>query len=233
MKLALMQPYLFPYLGYFQLISACDTFVVHDDVQYIKGGWINRNRIGMNGRDHLFTLSVASAPSSALINERTFSSQHRAEVAKLRRVLEAAYRKAPHFSSTMDIVDEVFASEDIGVSRVATRSLALVCKRLGIERRWLLSSELAKNDTLKGQDRVLEIARVLGATGYMNAIGGLELYERAAFIERGIAIDFLRMRFVPYAQLSPTFVPGLSILDVLMFNSLDRTRELLTEYDLV
>jgi hypothetical protein len=233
MKLAVMQPYLFPYLGYFQLIAACDAFVLLDDVQYINRGWITRNRVCLNGADHMFTLSVANAPLSARINERVFSPQLPTEVNKLRRLLEHAYRKAPHFAAVAELFDETFSTDENDVARVTARSVQLVCRYLGIERRWFVSSQLQKNEELHGQERILEINRVLGATEYFNPIGGTELYDRKAFEAAGIPLHFVKSRPTSYSQFGAPFVPNLSILDVLMFNSVSETQALLYEYDLL
>jgi hypothetical protein len=232
-EVTLMQPYLFPYLGYFQLISMSDMFVIHDDVQFIKGGWINRNRILLGDRDKLFTLPIQKASSDLEINKRNFAPSFKEHKDKFKRLLEMAYYKAPYCSSVKELISEVLESEVRDIAVFISRSMRIICDYLSIETKFILSSEIEKDETLKGQDRVIEINQLLGSTHYINPIGGMELFSKEAFRKAGIELSFLRMRPVVYKQYNNEFVPNLSIIDVMMFNSREEIKELLGEYDLL
>jgi len=232
-KLAIMQPYLFPYLGYFQLINSVDLFVVYDDVQFIKGGWINRNRILLNSIAHMFSFPVKKTPLSHKICERHFTEDFDTIAKRFLKTLEVAYRGAPAYSDTVKLITAILDSEDLNVASIISRSMRIICDYLSIETEFILSSEIEKDETLKGQDRVIEINRILGSTHYINPIGGMELYSKEAFRKAGIELSFLRMRPVVYKQYNNEFVPNLSIIDVMMFNSREEIKELLGEYDLL
>jgi hypothetical protein len=233
MRLGMQQPYLFPYLGYYQLIQAVEQFVIYDDVQYIKGGWINRNRILLQGRPFRFTLSLQNDSRSTLINERCFSGKHQEEKAMFLKTLRCAYRKAPYFTDVFNLIETIFAFDEPNLVQMLTYSLKITCKYLGIKTPFLVASMLEKDCTLKRENRMFNICTRLGADHYINAIGGQELYSKADFLARDIRLDFLQSRFVEYRQFDNEFIPNLSIIDVMMFNSKQQITELLELYDLV
>jgi len=233
MKLAIMQPYLFPYLGYFQLISAVDTFVVYDDAQYMKGGWINRNRILVNGEPKYITLpTTRSEASDLLINQRHFVPEFQEAKLAVLRQIEAAYRKAPYFAETLQLVQTCFQCDDTNVALFVAQSIRFCCQHLGISTPIKVSSALAKDANLRAQERVIDMNKVLGADQYLNATGGRELYRKEDFAEHGITLSFIQMHDIHYVQFDKPFTPNLSILDVLMFNPPERSRELLTKFDI-
>ena len=232
MKLGIMQPYLFPYIGYFQLIAMVDTFVIHDDVQYIKAGWINRNRILVNDRPRYVTLPVRKGPTSLAINERVFADAFESDKKKMLRQIEDAYRKAPCFDTVFPLLEDSLAGAERNVSAFVVGTLQACCRYLKIETPFVLSSETVRFDDLKGQDRVLEINAFLGATHYINTIGGKELYDRDQFMRRGLKLSFLRLRPIRYRQFAGEYVANLSIIDVMMFNRVEKIASLLQEYDL-
>ena len=233
-----MQPYLFPYLGYFQLIAAVDRFVVYDDVSFIKNGWINRNRIlggGAAGREPepaYFTVPLEGASSFKAIREVGVSPDPRWR-AKLLKTLAQTYARAPCFREVYPLVESVLGATEARVSALAVASLRAVAAYLALEAEFVPSSAAYENGELRGQERVLDICRREGATTYVNPSGGRELYARDAFAARGVTLRFLEPQLRAYPQLRPPFVPGLSIIDVLMFNPRDRVRELLDDYRLV
>jgi len=233
MKLGIMQPYVFPYIGYFQLINAVDQFVIHDDVQWIKGGWINRNRILVQGKPHYITLPLKKDSTLLDINQRELSADFENQKKRIIRQIEGTYRKAPHFASVMEVVSQCFACQERNVSTFIVNSLHVCCTYLGISTQFVLSSQLDKRNELRGQDRVLEINFVMEASHYINPIGGTELYEKERFVENGLRLSFIKARNVAYDQKGEdVFVPFLSIIDVMMFNSKNQIAELLKEYDL-
>jgi hypothetical protein len=233
-KIAIMQPYLFPYIGYFQLIHDVDLFVIHDDVQYIKGGWINRNRILVNGgEEYLFTFSLQKSSSSAKINERFFSKEIKNEKLKFLRMIEHSYKRAPFFYNIKPIIQDIMDYEQRNISDFISYSLKVICEYLEIKTPFIYSSCIDKNDNLKGEARVIDINKSLHSTCYINPIGGVELYSKSRFKQEGIDLYFLKPKLIHYKQFNSDFVPWLSIIDVLMFNSKDTIRTFLDEYELI
>lgn len=223
MKLAIMQPYLFPYIGYFQLIRAVDAFVVYDDVAYRKGGMINRNYVLANDRRQRLTMSVLGGSPNRLINQIEVGSNK----PKLLKTIRHCYARAPYFDAVFPILIEVLSCPVSNLALFLDHQLKRICDYLDLCPVWKMSSELNKNDLLRGQDRVLEICGALGASRYINLPGGAALYDPLAFANRGIELAFLRPGISSYGQYGAPFVPNLSIIDVLMFNGKEGTRQLL------
>lgn len=232
-KIAIMQPYLFPYIGYFQLIQMADTFVIHDDVQYIKAGWINRNRLLLNGVDHLFVFNVKHDSHTLEINKREFSEKINESKKKFCKILELAYQKAPYFEETYEFIIDTINNDIMNVSNAIIYTIQRVCAHLDIQTPLFTSSLLDKDNSLKGQDRVINICKTVKATNYINAIGGQELYSKEIFSKNGIKLNFLKTKPIIYKQYNNEFVPNLSIIDVLMFNSKKQIKELLEEFELI
>jgi hypothetical protein len=229
MKLAIMQPYLFPYLGYFQLIHAVDTFVIFDDVNYINKGWINRNRILVNGMEHLFTLQLNKASQNVLINEISAGENGRA----LLKTIELAYKKAPHFKAAFPIVERVLLSEEKKLHRLIGHSLVQISGYLGIETEFRYSSEIEKDNALRAQARIINLCEVLNAGTYINPINGRDLYSREEFEQHQIELYFLQTGSIHYRHCADPFVPWLSIIDVMMHNSASEISTMLNNYSLV
>jgi len=229
MKVAIMQPYFFPYIGYFQLIAASDVFVLHDDVQYIKGGWVNRNRILLNGEARLITLPVRKGEYHLPINARYYVEEKQ-PYRDIINLIKQAYAKAPGFQNIFPLLNELLAFEDKNVARFNENLIRRIAEYLGIESHIVISSKMEKDNSLAGEPRVLEICQRLGATDYTNPIGGTELYHHQAFREHGICLHFLEALNVPYPQSGNAWIPYLSIIDVLMFNSVNSVKTLLTQY---
>jgi hypothetical protein len=229
MNLAIMQPYIFPYIGYFQLIKAVDTFVIYDDVNFIKQGWINRNRILYNGRETMFNIILKGSSSFKKINEiEVVYDAH-----KLITTIEHAYRKAPYFSEIYPLLTDIFLFKEINLARYLVNSLNVTIKYLGIKASILLSSEIKKNSLLKGEDKVIDICKQLKATNYINAFGGQKLYSKEKFAENGLILNFIKSKPIIYTQFKNKFVPWLSIIDVMMFNSQASISEMLEQYEIL
>lgn len=227
-----MQPYLFPYLGYFQLIHAADKFVFFDDVNFIKNGWINRNRMLLDASPHYFTVPLAGASPFMPISEVRFEVPGERWKRKMRGTFEQAYRSAPHRDEGLRLVDAVLASQTDSIGELARRSVQLTLEYLDLRRDIVESSRSYGNDHLKGQARVLDICRREGARAYVNAPGGRELYDAGEFRSAGVDLLFLDPRFPQYPQGGGTFVPGLSILDIVMQCAASEARALLDQYEL-
>lgn len=228
MKLGIMQPYFFPYLGYWQLINAVDTYVVYDDVAYIKGGWINRNNILVNEKANLITLSLENSSSFKNINEINIIKNGK-NAEKIVKTIQMAYKKAPFFNQVMPILENLLLKND-KIANLNYNSILEINKYLKINTNIILSSSLSKDNSLKAQDKVIHINKLLGSDTYINAIGGQELYDREEFKREGIELKFLKMNDIKYTQFKNEFVSNLSIIDALMFNSPEQIRVMLTEY---
>jgi hypothetical protein len=232
MTLAVMQPYLFPYLGYFQLIGAVDRFVIYDDVSYIKGGWINRNRWLVGGTPAYFTFPVRDVSSFRRIGDMPLAEGGR-WASKLLKTFRQEYGRAPYFAAAFALLEQIVTLDEQGVSHRAVASLRAVMGYLGITTPLVETSARYGNADLRGVGRVIDICRQEGAPQYVNSIGGQKLYDVATFAAAGIELRFLRSRPVEYRQFRKPFVPRLSVLDVIAFNPPESVRTYLQEYDLV
>jgi hypothetical protein len=223
MKLGIMQPYLFPYLGYLQLVAAVDTFVFYDDVQFIKNGWINRNRLALGGEVRYFTVPLAGAGSSLGIRDvRTQPAARWRD--KLMESLRHGYARAPHYAAVRQLVGDVLATDTTRIATLAARSVTDTARYLGLDTRFVPSSIVYDNSALKGPARVLDICVRERADHYLNLPGGRALYDPRAFDAAGVTLGFIEPELWPYRQSGADFLPGLSIIDVLMFNPADTVR---------
>lgn len=222
MKMAIMQPYFMPYLGYFQLIAAVDLFVIYDNIQYTKSGWINRNRIYGNGEAVTISLPLKSASDYLDVRERELAADFRPE--KLLNKIRGTYLKAPYFGQTFPLVETIMRCEETNLFRFLEHCIRRTCDHVGVTTEIKISSSIPIDHGLKKQDKVLAFCEALGASAYVNAIGGLELYRAEEFHDRGVDLKFIRMKPFEYAQFGEAFVPMLSIIDVMMFNSIPDIR---------
>lgn len=218
-----------PYIGYWQLMAAVDKYVVYDDVNYIKGGWVSRNNILLNGQKYMFTIILKGASPNKLFNEVEIGDDFR----KFRKTLESAYKKAPYYAETMALLEQIFTCEQKNLGHWMLHQFQCVLDYLGIDTELILSSTIEKNNELRAKDKVKHICHLLGADTYYNAIGGQELYDKADFKSEGIDLAFLETKPIEYKQFSNPFIAGLSMIDVLMFNSKEQIREMLKAFSLV
>lgn len=228
-KVAIMQPYLFPYIGYFQLLGMVDEFVVYDDVNFISRGWIARNNILLGGRRRLFSISLTHASQNRLINEIAIAD----DFEKFFKTIEQAYRRAPHFPRVMSLLRRICDYPDRNLARFATHSLWQIAQELGISAKILVSSDIEKDNTLRAQEKILTICQALKADVYVNPEGGQALYNRDAFRDRGIELQFLQSNAVEYLQFGNEFISHLSIIDIMMFNDAETIRKMLGAYRLL
>lgn len=227
-----MQPYIFPYLGYYQLINSVDKFIVYDDVAFIKQGWINRNAILINKERHLFSIPVKGISSFRKISE-TEILYDMDWLKKINNSISLAYKKAPFFKDVFPIIENIFLSKKNTISELAFESIAGICSYLGLKTIFQPTSNIYSNHEFTGQSRVLDICKKESATHYHNLIGGETLYNKAEFAGQNIILNFVKSKVVSYKQFNSEFVPWLSIIDVLMFNSKEEAIKLLNEYELV
>jgi hypothetical protein len=232
MKIGIMQPYFLPYIGYFQLIQAVDQFIVYDNIQYTKKGWINRNRFLQNGKDVLLSVPLKKDSDLLDIKDREISADFKKD--KLLNQIREAYRRAPYFAQTFPLVEQIVQYRDNNLFRFLHHSIVKTCEYLGITTEIRISSGISINHSLKSQEKVLALCKAVGASTYVNAIGGLELYSKETFREKGIDLKFIKSKPFEYAQFSAPFVPWLSIIDVIMFNPLDKAQTCIsTNYELI
>ena len=232
MKLAVMQPYLFPYIGYFQLIQSADKFVFYDDVAFIKQGWINRNNILLNEKAHLFSVPVKNISSFEQIRS-TSVSYHPEWRSKFLKMIHSAYFRAPYFQTVYELIARVVEPETISVADLARRSVMETCAYVGLDKEFVATSAVYGNGTLKSEARIIDIAVREKADIYNNMLGGADLYSRENFAASGVKLQFIKPILPTYEQLGAAFVPGLSIMDVMMFNSPGQIRNQLNAYEIV
>lgn len=233
MRLAIMQPYFMPYIGYFQLINSVDKFVIYDNIQYTKKGWINRNRILANGKDQLITLPIKKDSDYLNVVERELSESWDKDKSKMLNVIKASYNKAPYFQETFELISKCLNNPEANLFRFIYDSIVLINNHLEIKTPIIISSTIDADHTLKSQDKVLSLCKEQNADVYINSIGGVELYDKETFKQNNIKLNFIKSNPIQYKQFNNEFVSWLSIIDVLMFNSKEQIKEYLNNYTLI
>lgn len=229
MKLGIMQPYFFPYIGYFQLINKVDKFIFYDDVNFIKNGWINRNRILINNAPNYITVQLKKASPFKLINQIQFTDNR----PKLLKTVKQVYKKAPNFEDVWPIIEICLTFETHLISELSIKSVMEVCNYLNLSTKFEISSvHYPETKHFERTERILSICKNNRAKVYINAIGGMALYSKDIFEKHGINLYFIQTDEIEYNQLCPVFVPGLSIIDVLMFNSKEQVNSMLCRCEL-
>jgi hypothetical protein len=227
-----MQPYFLPYVGYFQLINVADVFLVYDNIKYTKKGWINRNRILQNGKDVMISLPLKGDSDNLDVHERELAADFNRE--KMLNQIKGSYKRAPYFESTVALLEQIIHYDDKNLFRFLHYSIVRTCEHLGITTQIKISSDVPIDHKLKNQDKVLALCEAIGARTYVNASGGLDLYSKETFREKGIELKFIQSKPFEYPQFEDAFVPWLSIIDVMMFNPLDEIRTCIrTNYELI
>ncbi|WP_418103778.1 WbqC family protein [Vibrio harveyi] len=228
MKLAIMQPYLFPYLGYYQLVYRSDVFVFYDDVNFPKRGYVNRNSILMNGNVTRFTVPLIKASQNKLINEISCQG----DLSKVIATIRQAYSKAPYFNDVMPIIESVLSSS-LSISEMAASSTVEVFKYLNVERVFVHSSSLEYNRDSNAQDKLISICKLYEVSEYINSIGGYELYSKDSFLDEGISLQFLKKKPISYKQGGDEFIDNLSIIDLLMYCSKSEIKKFLNDVEII
>ncbi|WP_100278078.1 WbqC family protein [Mariprofundus aestuarium] len=223
MKVGIMQPYFLPYIGYFQLIRSVDLFLVYDNIQYTKKGWMNRNRMFLNGKDVMFSLPLKKDSDYLDVCQRELAADFNRQ--KMLNKIKAAYQRAPYFSETFPLIELIVKYENPNLFCFLQNSIVRICEHLEITTEIRISSDIVIDHGLKSQNKVIALCEAVGASAYVNAIGGMELYSKHEFDARGVNLKFIRSKPFKYDQFGYDFIPWLSILDVMMFNSLDVIKE--------
>ena len=229
MKIAIMQPYIFPYIGYFQLIQAVDNFVLYDNIEFTKKGWINRNRILVNGKDEFVSLPLKKDSDYKHIVQRQLADTWATDKLKILNKIKGAYSKAPQYATVLPLIEGCLNYNNTNLYYFIANAIKNICNYLGITTTITTSSSLAINHSLKSEEKVLAISNHLGATTYINPIGGLGLYSKPTFANSNIELQFLKTKAFDYKQFKNEFIPYLSIIDVLMCNDLPTVQQMLTQ----
>jgi len=232
-KTAIMQPYFLPYIGYWQMINAVDTFVVYDNIEYTKKGWFNRNRILVNGHDQLFTIPIKKDSDYLPVNQRFLGDNSSDEIARTLRVIQTNYKKAPQYTVAYPVIETCFLFPEKNLFAYSLHSIKLICEYLGIDTNIVVSSTVDIDHSLKAEKKVLAICKAENTETYINAIGGMELYDKEEFKSNDIELQFIKSNPIEYKQFNDAFVPWLSIIDVMMFNDKPAIKQMLEEYTLV
>ena len=214
-----MQPYFFPYLGHYRLLASADIFVHFDCVQFPRRGYVHRNQMpkyppaGFHQQKYWLTLPLAAQPREIRIADLAFASDAASEWEK--RLSSFPWMSKANCLGPTDLLQQVTSVEDnANVSDYLIETLEFSAALLGLRPKTLRSSSLAIPANLRGQDRILEILRLLGGTRYINAPGGRGLYDAAQFERQGIELKFLP----PFAGRTN------SVLYELCFHSIDALR---------
>ncbi len=229
MTMAGNQPYLFPYIGYWQLINKVDTYVIANNLQYIKGGYINRNHILIQGKKHMFTQQVQGVHLGMLINEVEVGNNAK----KILKSFSHAYNKAPYFKEVFPMLEKILMNDEKNLAKYIGYSIKTIAHYLDIDTKFICDSDLHIDPSLHAQASVIERCKKLNVDHYINGIGGHALYNKEDFLKEGIVLNFLKLEEIEYKQFKNEFIPNLSIVDVMMFNSKDEIKKMLTKYTLV
>jgi hypothetical protein len=233
MRIAIMQPYFFPYLGYFQLINAVDKFIIYDDVNYINKGWINRNNILVNNNPNMILVPLIGASQNRLIKDIEVVDEIKWKE-KLLKTIQLNYKKAPYFSKVFSLFEDVLMSESRNISDLNFLAILKTCNYLNINTELIKTSSQYANSNLKGENRIIDICLKENASLYINPIGGRLLYNKNYFQEKNILLNFINTRPYSYNQNSEIFVPYLSIMDTMMYCSPEEIMSnLINQYELL
>ena len=233
MKLGIMQPYFFPYVGYFKLINSVDKFIIYDNIQYTKKGWINRNRILVNGSDQFISLPIKKDSDYLNVKERFLAEWWDNDKRKMLNRIKESYRKAPYFTETFELIERCLKCEENNLFNFIFCSIQELMKHFNIETELIVSSDIPIDHKLKGAEKVMALCKEEGADIYMNPIGGLDLYDKHLFKENGLKLQFQKSNSLVYPQFKNEFIPWLSIIDVMMFNNKEEISMYLNNYKLI
>ena len=228
MKIGIMQPYFLPFIGYFALIKAVDKFVYYDDVQYIRRGWVNRNRVKMKDKWLYITLPLKNSPLSTDIKEFKIINDKK-KIGKIKNTIKHCYIKAPYYEVCKNLIfKHIKPGENLSKLNIGLTNDIL--KYLKIHTETLISSEINKDPRLTGVDKIIVICKKLNGNHYINPIGGKDLYSKKQFQESCIKLNFIKMNDIIYPQGGFNFIKYLSILDVMVWNSPETINNMLDHY---
>jgi len=223
-----MQPYFFPYIGYFQLINAVDEFLIYNNIEYSKEGWINRNRILVQGKDAYITLPLKKDSDYLEIRNRSLAATWLKERKLMLSRIANCYRKAPHFANVYPMIEKCIMFDENNLFQFLLNSLNQVKYYLEIQTPFVVSSTISIDHDLRAEKKVIALCKARNANKYINPIGGSKLYNKDDFMHEGINLYFLKPSEIIYKQFEHDYLPSLSIIDVMMFNSKEVIQKYLT-----
>ena len=230
MKLGIMQPYFFPYLGHFDLINLVDEWIVFDTPQYMRHHWVNRNRVlHPNAGWQYITVPLRKHPQDTPINQVQIAMENDWRNRILRQ-LEHYRREAPYYKQVAGFLEECFSEASPNLSETNILTLRKTCQRLGISTPFHVFSQmdLALTEDVEGPgDWALNISRVVGASEYVNPPGGAALFNESKFTADNIKLTIQAFMNMIYPCGPYQFEPGLSVLDVMMWNSPEQIKQYL------
>lgn len=233
-KIAIMQPYFLPYLGYFQLINLVDEFVVYDNIKFVKGSWLNRNRILENESPSYITLPLKKDSNCLNVNERILANDFKSHKNKILSRIQNSYRKAPYYDRVFPVIEKLFSYDSNNLFEFTLNAITTICDVLNIGANIRISSTIEIDHGLKAEKKVISLCEALKGNHYINPEGGFQLYDKKHFKQHQIRLDFLKFKPTVYQQNFSGFESHLSIIDVLMFNSLEEINSFLyNDYELV
>lgn len=235
MRIAIMQPYLFPYIGYYSLIKNSDHFVFFDTPQYIRKGWINRNRIlSCSNEPIFFTVPIKKCSRNTAINA-VYINDSMSWKEKIYGQLSIYKNKAPYYDDTLELIKTVLESEEKSMSELAINSIKITSEYLGIDKKFDVFSEMGMNDIqVDAPDEwALYITKRMGYDTYINPPGGKEFFDSMKYEQEKINLFFLEQEVIPYKQIYGDFIPGLSIIDVLMFCNIDEINDMMNYFKMI
>lgn len=233
--IAVMQPYFMPYIGYWQLVNAVDEYVIFDNVNYINRGWINRNRIFYSNAVRYIHMPILSVSQNKKINELEMSGEA-ASYRKILDIVRMAYKKAPYYEAAARVLEEIIMYPEKNAAKYLAHSIKVIANYFDMETCFFFSSEIQKDKLIVGgKEKILDICAKRKADRYINAIGGMKLYSKEEFSQKGIELKFLRPMGdkIWYQQFDREFIANLSIIDVMMFNNRESVRGFLNQYELL
>lgn len=232
-KIGIMQPYFMAYIGYYQLINSVDKFIIYDNIQYTKKGWINRNRILCDNKERLISLPIKKDSDYLNVCDRELSESWINDKVKMLNIIKTTYGKSPYFNEVYPLISRCINNSETNLFKFIYDSILEMNEFLDIKTKMIISSTLDINHDLKSQDKVLALCLNQNADTYINSIGGVELYDKKTFKEHNIELNFIKSNPINYKQFNNEFIPWLSIIDVLMFNSKEEIKNYLNQYTLV
>ena len=233
-KVAVMQPYFFPYVGYFNLLHACSKLIFLDNAKLNTRGWVCRNAISLQGKRHMFSVPLVGKSQNKDINQhQLFQFDEFRD--KFLKTLHLEYSKYDNYPIIEKAIWDVFSNESQRMDQLAITSVKVTCKLLGLNTEFRKASELPlKNDGASASEYIIQIMKYVGATQYVNLPGGRSLYDPVYFKQEGIGIEFILPKEPQYIDTKGTSrqSSGLSILDVLFRMPRSNWGSVLTSYTL-
>jgi hypothetical protein len=211
-------------------MNAVDEFVVYDNIEFTKKGWINRNRILANGKDSFITLPLKNDSDYLDVRDRYLANGWNSERVKMLNRIKESYRKSKQFDSVYPVIEKCILFDEFNLFNFILNSLNPIREYLEIQTDLIISSSIPVDYALKAEKKVIAICKARNANAYVNPIGGIQLYKKDEFKNQGINLHFLKTNDFEYKQFNDEFVPWLSIIDVMMFNAKEKIKEYLNSF---